>query len=71
MAAQGGRQNGGRRKKEEMRKNEEERGRQPMYNTRKPASLTPLVHYKALGRLVPLLVGPEARSKGARPKGTL
>jgi hypothetical protein len=27
------------RKKEEMRKNEEERGRQPMYNTRAPGSL--------------------------------
>jgi hypothetical protein len=42
-----------------------------MYNTRAPASLTPLVHYKAPERLAPLLVGPGARSKGARPNGAL
>jgi hypothetical protein len=43
-------------KKEARRKNEEERGRRPMYNTRAPASLVPLVHYRAPGRLAPLLV---------------
>jgi hypothetical protein len=42
-----------------------------MYNTRALASLAPLVHYKALGRLVPLLVGPEARHKGVGPNGVL
>jgi hypothetical protein len=53
------------RKKEEMRKNEEERGRQHMYNTRTLASLAPFMHYRAPGRLAPLLVGPGAPYKGA------
>jgi hypothetical protein len=71
MAAGGGRENGGRKKKEEMMENEEERGRGSMYNTRAPASLVPLVHYRAPGRLAPLLVGPEARYKGTRPNDAL
>jgi hypothetical protein len=71
MAAVGGRENGGRKKKEEMRKNEEQRGRRPMYNTRVPDSLAPLVHYRAQGRLAPLLVEPGGRYTGARPNGTL
>jgi hypothetical protein len=71
MAAIGGRENGGRRKKEEMRKNEEERGRRPMYNIRVPASLAPLVHYKAPGRLETLLVGPTAWYNGAKTHGAL
>jgi hypothetical protein len=71
MAARGGRENGGRRKKEEMRKNDEERGWRSMYNTRAPASLAPLVHYKTPGRLAPLLMGPRARSKGVRSNAAL
>jgi hypothetical protein len=42
-----------------------------MYNTRAPSLLVPFMHYRDLGRLVPLLVGPGARYKGARPNGTL
>jgi hypothetical protein len=71
MVTVGGRENGGRRKEEDMRKNEEERGWWPMYNIRPPALLAPFMHYRAPGRLAPLLVGPGARYKGARPNGTL
>jgi hypothetical protein len=71
MAVGGGRENGERRKKEEMWKNEEERGRRPMYNIRASVTLASLVHYKASGRLAPLLVGPGAKSKGTRPNGAL
>jgi hypothetical protein len=47
--------------KKKERRDEEERGRRPMYNTRVSASLAPLVHYRAPGRLAPLLVGPGAQ----------
>jgi hypothetical protein len=57
--------------KKKERRDEEERGRRPMYNTRVSASLAPLVHYRAPGRLAPLLVGPRARHMGARPNGTM
>jgi hypothetical protein len=68
MTAIEGRENGGKKKE---RRDEEERGRRPMYNTRASALLVPLVHYKTLRRLAPLLVGPGVRYKGARPNCTL
>jgi hypothetical protein len=57
--------------KKKERRDEEERGRRPMYNIRVPASLAPLVHYKAPGRLETLLVGPTAWYNGAKTHGAL
>jgi hypothetical protein len=57
--------------KKKEKKDEEEWGRRPMYNTRAPASLASLVHYRVPERLAPLLVGPRAQYKGTRPNGAL
>jgi hypothetical protein len=57
-------------RKEERKNRGGRKGSGPMYNTRVPASLVPLMHYRVPRSLTPFLVGPGIRSKGAKPNGT-